>query len=94
MTLTIKVSTDGSVELPASVREANGWTAGTELEVIERGTEVVLRPRSRRQELFPPITIEEFLARRPSYDGPAITDEMIEAAILDEARRRWPAENS
>ncbi len=95
MTLTVKVSETGSVELPKSMREANGWTVGTELELEERGREVVLRPKtkSRREELFPPITIEEFLRRVPKYEGPSITDEMMQEAISKEAKRRWNEES-
>lgn len=91
MTLTVTISEAGSIEIPASVREANGWTAGTELELEEHGRKVVLKPKakSRREELFPPITLEEFLARRPKYEGPSITDEMMHEAILKEAKRRW-----
>ena len=88
---TTKVSSKGQVVLPKSVREAHGWPAGTELEVIDRPNEVALRPRSRRDERFPPITTEEFLARVPRYDGPPITDEMIREAVLEEAKRRWHA---
>jgi AbrB family looped-hinge helix DNA binding protein len=88
---TTKVSSKGQVVLPKAVREAHGWPAGTELQVIDREHEVALRPKSRRDERFPPISVEEFLARVPRYDGPPITDEMIREAVLEEAKRRWHA---
>ena len=91
--VTTKVSSRGQVVLPASVRAAKNWGPGTELTVVERGDEVVLRKRSKREEKYPPITIDEFLARIPKYDGPYITDEMIDQAILDEAARRYRDKN-
>ncbi|GGD91945.1 hypothetical protein GCM10011390_08370 [Aureimonas endophytica] len=92
MTMTAKISEVGSVLIPRSVREANGWAAGTELEIVAHRGEVLLRPKaSRRRERYPPITIDEFVARVPRYEGPAVTDDMIQAAILDEAKRRWHA---
>ncbi len=94
MELTAKLSSKGQIVLPKAVRDANGWTAGTELEVINRGSEVVLRPKSRRDERFPPISLEEFFARIPKYEGPPITDEIIEQTILAEAKRRWHAKGS
>lgn len=36
-----------------------------------------------------PLTAAEFLAKCIPYDGPPITDEMMEKAILEEAKRRW-----
>ncbi len=89
-----KVSSRGQVVLPASIPAGKGWGPGTELEVVDQGNGVFLRKRSRREELFPPITIEEFLARRPKYEGPPITDEQMREAILEEARRRWYDEES
>lgn len=92
MTMTIRVSETGSVEIPQAIREARGLSAGTELEVIAPDGEIVLRGPStsdlteseRRR-----ISLEEFFERVPKYDGPAISDEMIEAALVEEARRRW-----
>lgn len=91
--VTTKVSSRGQVVLPASVRASRNWGPGTELVVVERGDEVVLRKRSKREEKYPPITLEEFFARIPKYDGPYITDEMIDQAILDEAARRYHEKN-
>lgn len=91
MELTTKLSSKGQVVLPKAVRDANGWTAGTELEVINRGGEVVLRPKSRRSRHFPVISLQEFLARIPTREGPQISDEQIEQVVLEEARRRWHA---
>ena len=88
---TTKVSSKGQVVLPKSVREAHGWSAGTELEVIDRENEVALRPKSRHDERFPAITTEEFLAVVPKVSGPPITDEEIRRLVLEEAARRFDA---
>ena len=86
-----KVSSKGQVVLPKSVRDAHGWQAGTELEVIDRPNEVVLRPKSQRDERFPPISVDEFLARRIKVDKPLPNDREIEQTILAEAARRFDA---
>jgi AbrB family looped-hinge helix DNA binding protein len=86
-----KVSSKGQVVLPKSVRDAHGWQAGTELEVIDRPNEVVLRPKSKRDERFPPISVDEFLARRIKVDKPLPNDREIEQTILAEAARRFDA---
>jgi AbrB family looped-hinge helix DNA binding protein len=88
---TIRVSSKGQVVLPKSVRDAHGWRAGTELEVFNRDDEVVLRPKVDRDERFPPITIQEFLAMSPKVPGPPITDEEIREVVLREAGRRFDA---
>ncbi len=88
-----KVSSRGQVVLPASIRARKGWGPGTELEVVDRGNEVVLRRRSRRAELYPPITMEEALARLPRYEGPPVSDEEIETELAQYIRRDWWREN-
>jgi AbrB family looped-hinge helix DNA binding protein len=88
---TTKVSSKGQVVLPKTVRDAHGWAAGTELEVVDRPNEVALRPKSRRDARFPAITTEEFLAMVPKVSGPPITDEEIRRAVLEEAARRFDA---
>jgi AbrB family looped-hinge helix DNA binding protein len=86
-----RVSSKGQVVLPKAVRDAHGWKAGTELEVVNRTSEVVLRPKADIDERFPPITIEEFFAMTPKVSGPPITDEEIRETVLREAARRFDA---
>lgn len=81
-----KVSAKGQIVIPKRVREQLDWVAGTELEIEETLDGVLLRPKidsSRR------ITYEEFKRRRPRYDGPVISIEEMNEAILREAARRW-----
>jgi AbrB family looped-hinge helix DNA binding protein len=92
MMATTKVSSKGQIVLPKALRDARGWNPGTELEVAEGSNgEVVLFPAKKIDRRFPKITAEEFLARRFKYDGPPVTDEMMDQAVLDEARRRFNA---
>ncbi|WP_111562025.1 AbrB/MazE/SpoVT family DNA-binding domain-containing protein [Rhizobium sp.] len=92
----VRISENGSVPLPQAVRDAHGWKPGAELEIVDGGRGVVLQPVEAEQEVpaKKKLTIEEFLAMRPKYDGPPITDEMIEQAVLEEAKRRWDEKNS
>jgi AbrB family looped-hinge helix DNA binding protein len=93
----VRISENGSVPLPQAVRDAHGWKPGAELEIVDGGRGVVLRPVEAEQEVpaqKKKLTIEEFLAMRPKYEGPPITDEMIEQAVLEEAKRRWDEKNS
>lgn len=83
----------GEVILPASILASEGWGPGTELEVLSRGDDVVLRRPFRLRDRFPAITWEEFVARRSGYNRPYVTDEMMRDGIEREARRRWNAED-
>ncbi|WFU10978.1 AbrB/MazE/SpoVT family DNA-binding domain-containing protein [Rhizobium sp. CB3090] len=80
--------------LPKSVRDAHGYEAGTEFEVIEHDNVITLEPV--KQEPKPAgkkLTIDEFLSVIPRYSGPPITDEMIDETILSEAKHRWDKVN-
>ena len=81
-----KVSSKGQVVIPKQFRDRLGWVAGTELEIEESADGVFLRPKRdpRRR-----INLEEFERRRPKYDGPVVSIEEMNQAILDEAARRW-----
>jgi AbrB family looped-hinge helix DNA binding protein len=73
-----KVSAKGQVVIPKSIREELDWSAGTRLQVEKVGGAVTLRPvESRRGTL----TIEEFVARRPKYEGPSLSLEEIDARL-------------
>ncbi len=92
----VRISENGSVPLPQAVRDAHGWKPGAELDIVDGRRGVVLQPVEAEQEVpaKKKLTIEEFLAMRPKYEGPPITDEMIEQAVLEEAKRRWDEKNS
>ncbi len=86
-----KLSSKGQIVIPKSVRDAHGWRAGTEFEILDDGVEVTLRVRAENSPVVPQISKEAFLALIPEYRGPEITDEMIDRAVVEETRRRWHA---
>ena len=77
-----KLSTKGQLIIPKEVRERLGWRAGTELEVEERGAEVILRPP-----VVVPATSLDGLKGCAGYRGPRRTLEDMEAAVRRGARR-------
>jgi AbrB family looped-hinge helix DNA binding protein len=82
--LTTRVSTKGQVILPKAVRDRLNWTPGTSLVVESTETGVLLRAAPR----FKPTTLDEVfgMSRRPGQR--ALTIEEMDAAVLEEARRR------
>lgn len=92
MNARVKLSSKGQIVLPKAVRDAHGLKAGSEVELVDDGENIVLRP-VRSTTVIKRISMEEFLAKRTRYDGPPITDEMMRKAIDEEARRRWNAKN-
>jgi AbrB family looped-hinge helix DNA binding protein len=81
--LTTVVSTKGQVILPKAVRGRRNWGPGTRLIVEETADGVLLRPAP----LFKETTIDEVFGCL-RYDGPALSIEEMDAAVLAEARRR------
>ncbi|KQT52875.1 MULTISPECIES: AbrB/MazE/SpoVT family DNA-binding domain-containing protein [unclassified Aureimonas] len=98
MTIRVRLSETGEIAIPKDVRDAHRWEAGTEFEVLSEGEKVVLRPvpaddPSERSDEEKKAAIEAFLAARIRYTGPPVTQEMMDATVLDEAARRWHAKN-
>jgi AbrB family looped-hinge helix DNA binding protein len=88
-----KLSSKGQLVIPKSVRDAHGWGEGTEFEIVDEGKGVRLQPIGGRDPLFPPITVEEFRSRIVKYNGPPVSIEDMDRAVLEDAKRRWDAEN-
>jgi AbrB family looped-hinge helix DNA binding protein len=88
-----KISSKGQLVIPKSVRDAHGWDEGTELEFVEAGSEVSLRTARKSDPRFPPTTWEELRKHRIKYDGPPVSIEDMNKAVLEEAARRWDAKN-
>lgn len=84
-----RMSSKGQIVLPKAVRDAHGWSEGTEFEVVDAEGCVVLKPAPSHSR--PSISFAEFVAMIPEYKGPPITSEMIEEAVVEETRRRWNA---
>jgi AbrB family looped-hinge helix DNA binding protein len=88
-----KMSSKGQIVVPKEIRDAKGWAAGTEFEFVPKGKGVVIQPVKNLDPRFPPITWDEFDKHRLKYNGPPVTIEDMDRAILEEAKRRWNAEN-
>lgn len=86
MTAHTKVSAKGQIVIPKHLRDRLDWSIGTELEIEESPGGLVLRAR---HDPTKRISYEEFRRRMPKYDGPPISAEEMNEAILQEAARRW-----
>ena len=87
------ISSKGQVVVPKAIRDAEGWVAGTEVEFIKEHGDVIMRPARTVDPRFPPVTWEEVRRRRIKYDGPPVSLEDMETAVLEEAARRWDEKN-
>jgi AbrB family looped-hinge helix DNA binding protein len=81
---TIKISSQGQVILPKSLREAHHWEAGLELIAIEMGDGILLKPRKP----FPETTLDE-VAGCLKYNGTPKSLEEIDEAIRQGIEELW-----
>jgi AbrB family looped-hinge helix DNA binding protein len=84
--LTTIVSTKGQVILPKAIRGRRNWGPGTRLTVEETADGVLLRSAP----LFALAEPCEVFGRL-RYNGPPLSIEEMDAAVMGEARRRWHA---
>lgn len=77
------VSTKGQIILPKAIREKRQWVAGTRLTIEETAEGVLLRASP----IFPETTLDEVFGSM-RYDGPALSLEDMDAAVMREAKRR------
>jgi AbrB family looped-hinge helix DNA binding protein len=75
MNMFTRVSGKGQVVLPKAVRDLKAWPPGTDLEVIDAGDGVILRPR-RSKTLTAAEAIADF-RRIYRYDGPPVSLEQM-----------------
>ena len=76
MNMFTRVSGKGQVVLPKTMRDLKAWPAGTDLEVIDAGDGVLLRPRAPNKTL----TLDEATARLQliyTHQGPPIPVERL-----------------
>jgi AbrB family looped-hinge helix DNA binding protein len=78
-----RVSSKGQVVLPQPIRTALGLVAGSELEVVVDGDQVILRRPSR----FRRVTLEEAVGCA-GYDGPPRSVEEMNAGLAAMLRER------
>jgi len=84
----VKLSTKGQMILPKALRDRHGWTAGTELDVVDGPGGVTLRPVI-PVPVFPRTKLEDVAGMLAKfYTGPPKTIEEMDAAITEEVRAR------
>jgi AbrB family looped-hinge helix DNA binding protein len=81
MGTTTRLSSKGQVIIPRQVRTAHNWKSGQELEVVDVGDGVLLKPKKP----FPETTLAEVTGSL-GYNGKAKTIEEMEEAIRKGAR--------
>ena len=89
MNIRAKISSKGQVVVPKEIRDRLGFAEGSEVEFLESRDGVLLKSVSSRASKFPLITFDEFKARRVIWAGKPVTNEDMDEAIENEARRRW-----
>ena len=77
------VSTKGQIILPKAIREKRQWAAGTRLTIEETAEGVLLRASP----IFPETTLDEVFGSM-RYNGPALSLEDMDAAVMREAKCR------
>ena len=86
VTAQTRLSSKGQMVLPSSIRSARNWHVGTELIVEDTPAGVLIRAAASGSP-FAPTRYEDVLGSL-KYDGPPLTDEVIDRAIEDEIRER------
>lgn len=86
MTEQSRISPDGEAIIPKELCERLDWLPGMEIEIDTGPGGMVVRPKSKPRER---ISIEEFRRRVPRHEGPPVSLEEMEQAILDEAAERF-----
>ncbi len=76
----IKLSSKGQFVLPKPIRDRHHWKEGTEFVIIDRGSELVIKPTR----IFPPTELEP-LDAAPVYRGRPLSLEEMDQAISEEA---------
>lgn len=81
---TTKLSSKGQVIIPKAFRTAHNWDTGLELEVVEVGDGLLLRPKGPFEE-----TTLEVVAGALKYTGKAKSQDEIDSAMRKAARSAW-----
>ena len=85
---TTKLSSKGQVIIPKHIRESRQWDTGLELQVIEFEGGILLKPKAP----FEKTNLSD-VAGCLQYSGPRKTDEDIQSAMKQAARKAWRDSN-
>ena len=80
-----RLSINGQVIIPMSLRLAHHWEPGQELVAIDTGNGVLLQPKPP----FPATTLDQVAGCLP-YDGPPQSLEDFDQAIKQALKEQWP----
>ena len=86
---TTLLSSKGQIIIPKALRDARHWHAGTRLEVQETAEGLLLKPIEMSQKT-PLVQGLAAIRQRIAYQGPAVSIEDMNAAVLSEAARKHP----
>ena len=81
---TTKLSSKGQVIIPKTFRDSHNWDAGLELQVIDTGDGLLLRPKAP----FVEAQLDQ-VAGSLAVSGKSLTDKDIESAMKKAARSKW-----
>ncbi|MDQ8756731.1 AbrB/MazE/SpoVT family DNA-binding domain-containing protein [Sphingosinicella sp. LHD-64] len=85
-----KMSAKGQIVIPKELRERLDWATGTELEIEESAGGLILRAARKDRKR---LSLEEFRARRPKYEGPPLTleeiDRRVEQAMAEHFKKEY-----
>ena len=84
---TTRLSSKGQVIIPKGFRTSHHWLTGLELQVIETGDGVLLKPRAP----FPETTIDQVAGMLKREGQKTFTDAEIKEGLKKSIRRKWHA---
>lgn len=93
MTAHTKLSAKGQVVIPKDLRDRLGLTEGAVFDVIERGDEIVLKPRSSARLGRTAADALREIQKIYRYDGPPLSVEEMREAARDQAVGNFLAKN-
>ena len=85
---TTRLSSKGQVIIPKAFRSTLHWEPGLELMVIDTGDGLLLKPKAP----FAPSELSEVFGMFKGKVAPR-TDEEIQAALAQDARKKWRDSN-
>ncbi len=85
----VRLSPDGQLALPQHVRDTRGWTADTDIEVVETPDGVLLRATSTPVKKRTNAEVFASLRARINYTGPRYDEADWHAAIDQMFRDTW-----